>query len=85
MINRSTAFAVFKRPGLWPAAVGAAVAFAPSGWWRRIPFLPIPDDEVMRWRTATAYGTEDADLVTEDVVAYLEWRQRFAEGKTRGG
>ena len=85
MINRSTARAVIKRPGLWPTAVGAVVAFAPSGWWRRIPFLPIPDDELVRWRTATAYGTDDADLVTEDVVAYLEWRQRFAQGQTRGG
>jgi hypothetical protein len=80
MINRSTALAVFRRPDLWPTAVGAAFAFAPSGWWRRAPFLPVPDDDLIRWRTATAYGSDDVDLVTEDVVAYLEWRQRFAQG-----
>ena len=46
---------------------------------------PVADDDLIRWRTATAYGSDDVDLVTEDVVAYLEWRQRFAQGQTRGG
>jgi hypothetical protein len=85
MINRPTVLAVLKRPGLWFTAVGAALAFAPFGWWHRAPFLPVPDDDLIRWRTATAYGSDDVDLVTEDVVAYLEWRQRFAQGQTRGG
>ena len=85
MISRGTAFAVLRRPSLWPTAVGATLAFAPSGWWRRTPFLPIPDDELIRWRIATAYGHDDADLAAEDVVAYLEWRQRSAQGQTRGG
>jgi len=85
VISRATVLAVLKRPRLWLTAVGAAFAFAPSDWWRRPPFLPVPDDEFIRWRTATAYGCDDAGLVTEDVVAYLEWRQRFAQGQTRGG
>jgi hypothetical protein len=80
MINRSVTSAILKRPQLWATAFGAMLAFARRGWWRRAPFLPIPDDELMRWRTATAYGTDDVDLVTDDVVAYLEWRQRFAQG-----
>ncbi len=85
MISRSTAIAVLRRPLLWPTAVGATLAFAPSDWWRRAPFLPVPDDELIRWRIATAYGRDDADLAAEDVVAYLEWRQRSAQGQTRGG
>ncbi len=85
MIDSHTFLAIVTRPRLWPTAVGAVFAFARAGWWRRIPFLPIPDDEFIRWRTATAYGSDDADLVTADVVAYLEWRQRFAQGQTRGG
>ncbi len=85
MITRSTTLALLRRPAIWPTAVGAVFAFARPGWWRRIPFLPIPDDELMRWRTTTAYGSDDVELVTEDVVAYLEWRQRFTQGQTRGG
>jgi hypothetical protein len=85
MISRSTAFAILKRPQLWVAAFGALLAFARPGWWRRAPFLPVPDDELIRWRTATAYGSDDVDLVSNDVVAYLEWRKRSAQGQTRGG
>ena len=85
MISRATARALVRRPALWPTAAGAVVAFSRVGWWRRSPFLPIPDAELIRWRTATAYGSDDADLATEDVVAYLEWRRRSAKGQTRGG
>jgi hypothetical protein len=85
MTNRSIALAVLQRPTLWPTAVGAVFAFARVGWWRRAPFLPVPDGELIRWRTATAYGSDEADLVTVDVVAYIEWRQRFTQGQTRGG
>ena len=85
MVSISTALAVLKRPGLWPTALGAMLAFSRPGWWRRSPFLPVPDDELIAWRTATAYGRDDVDLATEDVVAYLEWRQRTAQGQTRGG
>lgn len=85
MISRSTTLAVLRRPDLWPTAVGAVFAFAPSGWWRRVPFHPVPDEELIRWRIATAYGRDDADVATEDVMTYLEWRQRSTQGQTRGG
>ncbi len=85
MIDSHTFLAIVKRPRLWATAVGTVFAFARAGWWRRAPFLPVPDDELIRWRTATAYGSDGADLVTADVVSYLEWRQRFAQGQTRGG
>jgi hypothetical protein len=76
MLNRRTATAVLIRPLLWPTAVGAVVAFAPSGWWKRPPYLPVPDTELLRWRAATAYGSGDADAEPADIVAYLEWRRR---------
>jgi hypothetical protein len=56
------------------------VAFAPLGWWRRPPFLPVPDAEIMRWRIAAAYGSSEATVDPADVVAYLEWRHRSAQG-----
>jgi hypothetical protein len=80
MIDRAVVFAVLRRPLLWPTVVGAMFAFAPSGWWRRAPFLPLPDDELVRWRIATAYGNAASAVAPEDVVAYLEWRQRSAQG-----
>ena len=29
------------RPWLWPTALRQLRNFAPDGWWRRAPFLPI--------------------------------------------
>jgi hypothetical protein len=80
MIDRSSALAVARRPGLWGTAIGAALALAPADWWRHRPFLPLPDASLMRWRIATAYGSEDAAVDPADIVAYLEWRQRSAQG-----
>ena len=79
-MERAVVAAVLRRPGLWPTAVRATMAFAPPGWWRQRPFLPLPDDEVMRWRASTAYGSPDAAIDPADVVAYLEWRRLSAKG-----
>ena len=80
MINRAVLGEVIRRPHLWATAVSAAVAFAPRGWWRQRPFVPIPDAEMVKWRIATAYGSSEADVDPADVVAYLEWRHRSAQG-----
>ncbi len=68
--------AVAGRPDLWVEGIRTAAALARRGWWRRFPFLPLPDRPYLRWRIATAYGTPDAPVRGDDVVAYLEWRRR---------
>lgn len=68
--------AVAVRPRLWLTAAGAAMALAPDGWWRRRPFLPLPDEDVLRWRVTTAYGSSEGEVAPDDLVAYLEWRRR---------
>ena len=52
--------------------------FRRRGWYRRVPFLPLPDRAYMRWRMYTAYGDEDAVPPAEDVIRYARWvgRQR---------
>jgi len=68
-------FAVAVRPWLWVTAVGAMFALAPRLWWKRRPYLPIPDREVVGWRKATAYGSSSTNMTAEDVVSYLTWRR----------
>ena len=68
--------AVLRRPSLWWTALGTLAAMSPKRWWRRPPFLPIPDREVLDWRLTTAYGSSDAALDEADLVAYLEWRRQ---------
>lgn len=84
---RSIFIAVVRRPGLWFEALRAAAALARRDWWRRPPFLPLPDRSYLQWRVATAYGDPAGPVAADDVVAYLDWRRRqhgrrpFGEGR----
>jgi hypothetical protein len=68
--------AVLRRPGLWPTAVGQAVRLARPGWWKRPPFLPLPDRDYVRFRMQTAYGST-GEPAPSDLVAYLNWCREF--------
>ena len=68
--------AVLVRPSLWGIAITQALRLAAPGWWRRAPFLPLPDPAYLRFRLETQYGSghepEPADIVT-----YLHWCRTF--------
>ncbi len=67
------AAALATRPRLWPAALRQARAMVPPRWWRRRPFLPVPDRDWVRFRMTTAYGDPAAGFDVEDVLAWLAW------------
>lgn len=73
--------ALVVRPDLWPTAVRAGLSLAPRGWWRRRPFLPIPDSRWLEFRMATAYGTPGPDEASpfegDDLITWLEWRREW--------
>ena len=62
-------------PRLGLDLVRAAWAFRSRGWWRRPPFLPLPDREYLRWRMYTAYADEQAVPPVDDVVRFARWRR----------
>ncbi|MFN8035893.1 MAG: hypothetical protein U0V73_08170 [Acidimicrobiia bacterium] len=64
--------AVLVRPRLWPTALVQAFRLARPAWWRRPPFLPLPDPAYLRFRLETQYGAAGRPR-PGDVVAYLEW------------
>lgn len=70
------ALAVLRRPTLWGVAITQTLRLAPSGWWRRSPFLPLPDPAYLRFRLETQYGS-DHEPEPEDVVTYLHWCRAF--------
>ncbi len=65
--------AVGVRPGLWITAVRQVFLLAAPGWWRRAPFLPLPDPSYLAFRFRTAYGDPDAEPSPHDLVTYLHW------------
>lgn len=69
--------ALVRRPGLWLTAVRQALRLAAPGWWRRPPFLPIPDTGYLRFRLETQYGS-DHEPEPADVITYLHWCRDFA-------
>lgn len=67
---------MLRRPGLWATAVAQGLRMTRRGWWRRAPFLPLPDPDYVRFRLQTAYGTS-GEPSAEDVIAYLRWCRDF--------
>jgi hypothetical protein len=66
--------AVF-RPRLALDLLRTGWAFRRRGWYRRPPFLPLPDAEYLRWRMYTAYADERAVPPADDVVRFARWRR----------
>jgi hypothetical protein len=65
--------AVLRHPSLWAVAITQVFRLAVPGWWRRPPFLPLPDPAYLRFRMSTAYGDPNRAPEPEDVVTYLHW------------
>lgn len=75
----SAATAVLVRPRLWPTAIIQAFRMAPRRWWRRKPYLPVPDPAYLRFRLQTQYGTDSVEPTSDDLVAYLEWCRSYRD------
>ncbi|HXS25227.1 MAG TPA: hypothetical protein VN719_13400 [Gemmatimonadales bacterium] len=52
-----------------------AWAFRRREWWRKPPFLPLPDRTYLAWRMYTAYADENAVPPIEDVIRFARWRR----------
>lgn len=68
---------VAARPSLWWTAVVQVFRLAAPGWWRRRPFLPLPDPDYLAFRLQTMYGDPTHEPEPGDLVAYLAWCRKY--------
>lgn len=74
--------ALLGRPRLWATAVSAVSTYAPNGWYRKFPFLPIPTAEFLEFRSYTAYGKSagsESMPDSDDFILYLEWFRKYRD------
>ncbi|MFI5036132.1 MAG: hypothetical protein ACHQFZ_08010 [Acidimicrobiales bacterium] len=87
---RGRVVSVVRTPGLarYVAARSArAIVLARAAWrlrrdrwWRRAPFLPLPDDRYWQFRLVTAYGAHPAPA-PRDLVEAARWSLRQRVGR----
>lgn len=66
-------------PTLAVDLVRIAWRFRAREWYRRAPFLPLPDATYLKWRMYTAYGDFDAVPSPEEVERYVRWAATATE------
>lgn len=69
--------AVIVRPRLWVTALRQVRRMAPRGWYRRPPFVPVPDRAWLAFRLTTMYGDASHRPDAHAIVAWLEWARRI--------
>jgi hypothetical protein len=72
-MNARAVLAVAAHPSLWGIAIVEVFRLARPGWWRRKPFLPVPDRDYLGFRLETQYGDPGHPVAPADIVAYLRW------------
>jgi hypothetical protein len=51
--------------------------FRARDWYRRPPFLPLPDRNYIAWRMHTAYGDHHAVPPADDIERYARWTRNI--------
>ena len=72
-LTTSLALRSLRDPATGVALLRVGWRFRRRGWWRRAPFLPLPDRTYLRWRMHTAYGEHDTVPPAEDVIRFARW------------
>lgn len=62
-----------RRPSLAVNLARVSWRFRSRRWYRRFPFLPLPDAAYLGWRMHTVFGDEGAVPSAEDVERYTRW------------
>ncbi len=76
-IPLSTYVSILKHPNLWLTALRTLWSFSHPNWWKKKPFLPLPDQKWLSFRLKTAYGNNTDEINGQDLLAWLQWRKDY--------
>jgi len=65
--------ALLRHPGLTPEALRQLRLVAPRGWWQRSPFLPLPAEAWMSFRTEILGGSTGVPPTAKEFADFLRW------------
>jgi hypothetical protein len=77
-LSMTLALRALVHPRLAVDLLTVAWRFRSRDWYRRSPFLPLPDTTYLRWRIYTAYGDFDAVPTPAEVERYVHWARESA-------
>jgi len=69
------------RPGQLPVVIRAGWRLRARGWWRRAPFLPLPDRSYWNFRMMTATGSTNGPMSADDIIHAAQWSRRQRVGR----
>ena len=64
---------LWRHPQWIPSVIRAAWRLRQTDWWRRRPWLPVPDLAYWAFRVHTAAGSDGRALSPQEVVAVARW------------
>ncbi|HEV3187653.1 MAG TPA: hypothetical protein VGZ04_06350 [Acidimicrobiales bacterium] len=70
-----------RRPKLVPLVVRAAWRLRAKYWWRRAPYLPLPDEHYWNFRMMTATGSTEGHVSAREIVDAARWSSRQRVGR----
>jgi len=72
---------LIRRPTLVAVVVRAAWRLRATNWWRRAPYLPLPDERYWSFRMMTATGSTEGRVSAREVVDAALWSSRQCVGR----
>jgi hypothetical protein len=72
---------LLRHPTLAPVVVRAAWGLRARKWWRRAPFLPLPDRAYWNFRLVTVNGSTIPAVSVNDVVDFAKWSRLQRVGR----
>jgi hypothetical protein len=70
---RALARHLWHHPGDARVLLNALWRMRATNWWRRAPFLPLPDRGYWRFRLATATGSPTGSPEVREMVEFAKW------------